>query len=283
MSLKLTTLEKKLNAKGRSIKAAVMKEGRKADAKKAGLSIVQQLDDLCTRRKHWEATDYKKANEGLYSLLAECLYVFQERFNKAGDEAKVAFRTELKDRLTADGIRVVKTSPTLTMLARYVFNSDRKRAHGYGYVLAAADSHGVQSANFADWVAEQGGIEEIKRKVVMKPETLAKQQAVAAAAVVVKGELELNTQQPLAHVGIDGLAGNYAVLLVKPNVEGGADVIGTLSDINDAMVNALILRMAKQQAEKGAAKKEMAQQVANETAGGMYRGFAEKQLEVSNG
>ena len=283
MNLKLTTLEKQMNARHRAMKAEVAKEGRKAEATKVGLSIVQQLDDLCSRRKDWEATDYKKANEGLYALLAECLYVFQQRFKNAGDEAKVAFRAELKERLTADGIRVVKTSPTLTMLARYVFNSDRKRAQGYGYVLAAADSHEVKAANFADWVVEQGGIEEIKRKVVMKPETLAKQQAVAAAAVAVKGELELNTLQPLAHVAVEGLKGNYAVLLAKPNVEGGADVIGTLSDINDALVNALILRMAKQQAEKGAAEKEMAQQVAYETAGGMYRGVAEKQREVSNG
>ena len=43
-------------------------------------TIVQQLDVLSVRRKEWEATDYKKANDGLYALLGECLGVFNERF-----------------------------------------------------------------------------------------------------------------------------------------------------------------------------------------------------------
>jgi hypothetical protein len=30
-------------------------------------TIVQQLDVLSVRRKEWEATDYKKANDGLYA------------------------------------------------------------------------------------------------------------------------------------------------------------------------------------------------------------------------
>ena len=40
-------------------------------------SIVQKLDVLSVKRKEWEATDYKKANEGLYAILASCLEVLQ--------------------------------------------------------------------------------------------------------------------------------------------------------------------------------------------------------------
>lgn len=281
MGTKLTQAEKNMNSKHRSKMAALNKEGRKVDAKKIGHSIVQQLDVLCKRRQDWETTDYKKANEGLYGLLAECLEVFQERFMKADDEAKKALRTELKERLTADGIRVVSTSTTLTMLARFVFNSDRKRAQGYGYVLAAALSHDVKASDFTAWVSEQGGIEEIKRKMVSKPEAIAKKQAIEAATAIVKGNLELNTLQPLAHVSIEGLSGEYAVLLAKPNVNGGADVVGTLSEINDALISALILRMAKTEVETNAASKEMNQQIARET--GMYSGIHEEERKVSNG
>ena len=94
-------------------------------------TIVQQLDVLSVRRKEWEATDYKKANDGLYALLGECLGVFNERFVSGTDDDKKALRISLVQRLQADGVRVVKTSTTLTMLARFVFNSDRKRAQGY--------------------------------------------------------------------------------------------------------------------------------------------------------
>lgn len=229
-------------------------------------SIVQQLDVLSARRKEWEATDYKKANDGLYGLLSECLGIFNERFVLGTDEDKKALRRSLIGRLQADNVRVVKTSTTLTMLARFVFNSDRKRAQGYGYVLAAAVSHGIEAKGFAAWVLQLGGIEEIKRLMVKKPEALAKQQAVKAATVAVKGDLELNTLQPLAHVGIQGLKGTYAVLLVKPSASGGADIVGSLSDVNDALVNALILRMAKAQVTAAELNKEDSKQVQKESS-----------------
>jgi hypothetical protein len=245
-------------------------------------TIVQQLDVLSVRRKEWEATDYKKANDGLYALLGECLGVFNERFVSGTDEDKKALRISLIQRLQADGIRIVKTSTTLTMLARFVFNSDRKRAQGYSYVLAAAVSHGIKASEFAEWVVKQGGIEEVKRLMVKSEKSKIKQAAVAAATVVVKGSLELNALQPLAHVGLTGLTGNYAVLLVKPNVNGGADIVGSLSDVNDSLVNALILRMAKEQVAKDEADKELKTQIGNELTD-MLAANDEQQKKVVNG
>ena len=64
-----------------------------------------------------------------------------------------------------------------------MFNADRKRAQGYGNVLAAAVQEKITVEGFAEWVVEQGGVEEIKRKMVKKPEALAKQAAVKAAYV----------------------------------------------------------------------------------------------------
>ena len=109
-----------------------------------------------------------------------------------------------------------------------------------------------------------------------------KQAAVAAATVVVKGSLELNALQPLAHVGLTGLTGNYAVLLVKPNVNGGADIVGSLSDVNDSLVNALILRMAKEQVAKDEADKELKTQIGNELTD-MLAANDEQQKKVVNG
>lgn len=242
-------------------------------------TIVQQLDVLAVRRKEWEATDYKKANDGLYALLADCLGVFNERFVKADEKVQKAFRVQLRDRLTADGIRVVKTSTTLTMLARFVFNSDRKRAQGYGYVLAAAVSHGVEAASFPEWVAGQGGLEEIKRKMVKSEAAKKRLEDVKAATAEVKGELELNALQPLAHVGIEGLTGTYAVLLAKPNVNGGVDIVGALPDANDALINALIQRMAKAQVALKQAEKDLDSHVRKEH-GDLLAANDEQQLKT---
>lgn len=242
-------------------------------------TIVQQLDVLSVRRKEWEATDYKKANDGLYALLAECLGVFNERFVKAEEKVQKAFRVQLRDRLTADGIRVVKTSTTLTMLARFVFNSDRKRAQGYGYVLAAAVSHGVEAAGFPEWVAEQGGLEEIKRKMVKSEDAKKRQEQVLAATADVKGELELNALQPLAHVDIDGMTGSHVVLVAKPNINGGVDIVGALSDANDALIKALIQRMAKAQVALKQAEKDLDSQVRKEH-GDLLAANDEQQLKT---
>ena len=245
-------------------------------------TIVQQLDVLSVRRKEWEATDYKKANDGLYALLGDCLGVFNEQFVSGTDDDKTALRVSLVQRLQADGVRVVKTSTTLTMLARFVFNSDRKRAQGYGYVLAAAVSHGVQASDFTDWVVKQGGIEEVKRLMVKSEKSKIKQAAVLEATAAVKGSLELNALQPLAHVEIKGLTGTYALLLVKPNVNGGVDIIGSLSDATDSLVNTLILRMAKEQVAKEAAYKELVTQITNEK-NDLLAANDDKQLNVANG
>ena len=245
-------------------------------------AILQQLDALSVRRQKWETTDYAKANVGLYALLAECLDVFGNRFIKGSEEERKELRASLMERLVADGIRVVKTSTTLTMFVRFVFNSDRKRAQGYSYVLSAAVSHEVTAAGFADWVVAQGGLEEIKRKMVKSEQAKARQLAVETATTSVKGDLELNTLQPLAHVGIKNVSGTYAVLLAKPNVNGGVDIIGSLSEANDALVNALILRMAKKVADKTTSDLALGKQVAKEH-GDLLSANIDKNRLVVNG
>jgi hypothetical protein len=87
--------------------------------------LVTQLDGLVSKRQQWEVTDYKKANDGLYSLLASCLDVFSSKFVTADDNDKKVLRTELSARLTAGGVRVQRNTTTLTMFVRFVFGSDR--------------------------------------------------------------------------------------------------------------------------------------------------------------
>jgi hypothetical protein len=99
-------------------------------AQQSTIGIVQQLDALCAARQNWEATDYKKANEGLYGILANCQDVFEGRYLKANEAARAELRQELTNKLTAANVKVQKNTNTLTMFVRYVFNSDRKRAHG---------------------------------------------------------------------------------------------------------------------------------------------------------
>jgi hypothetical protein len=111
----------------------------------------------------------------------------------------------------------------------------------------------------------------------------AKQEAVKAATLSVKGWVELNTLEPLAHVDIEGVTGSYAVLLAKPNVQGGVDIVGSLSEVNDALVNALILRMAKRQVTKADADAAMGRQIAKEHGDMLAAANDEQQRLAANG
>jgi len=208
--------------------------------------IVQQLDALSKTRENWEKADCKKANDGLYQLLSECLDVLNAQYVRADKASQNSLRKELTDKLTATGVRVLTTSSTLTMFVRYVFNSDRNRAHGYANVLLAAIEAGIHPKDLPDFIIEAGGIEEIKRRQVKSATAIAKQDKLNAAKAEVKHEIEMaSAMTPLATVAIDELTGSYALMLVKPKLSGTADVVGTLSDLPESLVEALIARMAK--------------------------------------
>lgn len=219
---------------------------------------VQSLNALSAKRDAWENGAFKKANDELYALLAETLDVYQisEDFvntteTKAhGQKHMSALRKELTVRLAEMGVKVQKNSSTLTMLVRFVFKSDRVRAHGYARVLSAAMQEGIAPADLPNYIATAGGIEEIKRRMVLSEAALAKRAQIASANNCVKAEVEHAELNPIASVQL-AAEGQYAVLLAKPNGEGFVDIIGVLSEVEQALVNALLLRIAKKRVADG--------------------------------
>ena len=207
-------------------------------------TIVQTLDGLSQKRITWEATDFKKANDGLYHLLGECLDAYLEKFVNASDDDRKTLRRELTTLLKAAGVTTQRNTTTLNMFVRYVFGSDRKRAHGYAYVLAAAVSHDITGAALPEWIRQSQGIEEIKRKMVKSPEAIARESLMVTAKAQVKAEIEMATITPLAQVDL-ALTGQYAVLLAMPNSNGTTSIIGALPEINSALFNELLKRMAR--------------------------------------
>ena len=223
-------------------------------------TLISQLDGLVSKRKQWETTDYKKANEGLYSLLASCLEVFKSKFVDADDSDKKTLRSDLTARLTAEGVRVQRNTTTLTMFVRFVFGSDRKRSHSYTYVLKAAISHGIDAANLPSWILEQGGVEEIKRKTIVSEKALAKRAELSIAKAEVTANIEQANLTPLAQIPMTAVTGEYAMLLAKPNPNGLVSIVGVLCDVEEAFFNAMLLKMAKQKASSNAENKAMVQE-----------------------
>jgi hypothetical protein len=216
----------------------------KGHAVNAATTTVLSLDALSKLRAEWEKTDFKKANEGLYDLLAKCLAVYEAKFLAGSKLEQKALRDELTRSMKSARVKVQKNTNTLTMLTRHVFASDRKRAHGYAYVLTAAVGHKVTAANLPEYIKTAGGIEEIKRLMVKKPEAIERAAKIQLAKTVVQAELEQAEISPLASLNLPGLSGKYALCLVMPATDGTANVVGVLSELSDGMIKSLIKAMA---------------------------------------
>jgi hypothetical protein len=218
---------------------------------------VQTLDAVSKRREVWESTDFKKASDGLYELLADCYSIYEEKFINADEAGQKMVRLELKARLQAAGVKVQLNTTTLTMIVRFVFGSDRKRAHGYTYVLKAAHSHEVLAADLATWIKSNGGIEEIKRKNVISKDALDKREKRVAALEEVKAAAETAAIVPFGEVKLEASIslGENAVLVVQPNADGTANVIAVLPEADKAVVEAIFKRIARD-AVKAASENE---------------------------
>ena len=210
-------------------------------------SIVQSLDALSLARDNWEQTTFKKANEGLYDLLAQCQDVFETKFLKGSKDDQRTLRSELISRLAELKVKTQKNSPTLNLFVRFVFNSDRKRAHGYSYVLNAAISHNVTAAQLPQWIVSEGGIEEIKRKMVQSAEAkdrLEKRKQAKETAEQLITEAQVN---PLATVSVDGFSpAKLNIMLAVGDVSGNFNVTYVLTEVSDGLYNALLKQAAKQ-------------------------------------
>jgi len=210
-------------------------------------ATVQKLDALAQRRQEWEATAFAKANEGLYAILAECQEIYEEKFLNAGESDQKALRADLQARLEAAGVKVQRNTTTLTMVVRFVFGSDRKRAHGYNYVIKAAITHEVTAQELPAWIKANGGIEEIKRKNVISDEALANREKREAALDEVKSKAETAAINPMGYVEFSESIslGEHAVLVVQPNADGTASVLAVLPEADNAVIQALYKKIVR--------------------------------------
>ena len=221
-------------------------------------ATVQSLNALSAKREAWEKGAFKKANDELYAILADTLGVYKvsEDFANStktkahGQKHMSALRKELTARLKAMGVKVQQNSSTLTMLTRYVFKSDRVRAHGYARVLAAALQDNIEPADLHNYIVNAGGVEEIKRRMVLSEAALEKRAQVENAKNNVKADVEYAALNPIASVQLVA-EGEFTVLLGKPNGTDFVDIVGVLSDVEQTLINALLLRMAKKRVNDG--------------------------------
>lgn len=150
-------------------------------------TLISTFDGLVAQRENFEKEEYARSNKRLYEILGEIYknYLLIK-------ENKAAFKDAVKKmtaKLKSEGERVQTTTVVITLFVRYVFRTDRQRAFNYSRTLQAALAKKIDADKLAEFIEAAGGVEECKRQLTKKPETLKKEQDIAEKLPLVEEQL----------------------------------------------------------------------------------------------
>lgn len=122
--------------------------------------LTKVLADLETERVTWEEGVYRTSNQALYAVLAKCLAIASVDTPELAKQRNAGLEAFYKLR----GYGPAKQgTPPATRVVKAVFgNVDRRRLSTYSLVLREAIKQRVQAAQLAEWIEQNGGIQEIR-------------------------------------------------------------------------------------------------------------------------
>lgn len=204
-------------------------------------SVATVATPIIAKRKIWEAGTYAASNAELYAILGDCLDLFNTL--KADSQAAKG----LADYLQAGGHTVKSNSSLELRIVRLVFldpASDAKLANRmftYARAIKAAADAGITGANMPAWIADQNGIDEIRRSnssgqsaaaTAKTHQEYADSVFRSSAVVNIADAIELpDDLQPAA-------GSDYSIALIRKNHDGTGSIVfglNTPSIVNAAM------------------------------------------------
>jgi hypothetical protein len=136
------------------------------------VKYLNRLNELSIKREGFERNTLKGSNKELYEILSNIYQIYIEMKDK---KSKVD-EDFLKNSLKKMNIKFQRNSPLLTILIRYVFNSDRTRSYNYNRVISSALQEEISPSDLPSFIEEKGGIEECKKMFVKSSTTLENEQ-----------------------------------------------------------------------------------------------------------
>ena len=136
------------------------------------VKYLNRLNELSIKREGFERNTLKGSNRELYEILSSIYEIYNEMKTKKSKVDEDFLKTGLKEM----NIKFQRNSPLLTILIRYVFNSDRTRSYNYNRVISSAHQREISPGKLSEFIEEQGGIEECKKKFVRSNKSLEKEE-----------------------------------------------------------------------------------------------------------
>ena len=121
--------------------------------------LTKVLADLEAERESWEQGAYRTSNLALYAVLAKCLAIAQVDTPELAKQRNAGLEAFYKQR----SYSYKKDAPPATRVVKAVFgNVDRRRLSTYSLVLREAIKQKVLATQLAEWIEQNGGIQEIR-------------------------------------------------------------------------------------------------------------------------
>lgn len=213
----------------------------------------------------WEQGVYRSSNQALYAVLANCLTFCGELALAEAKQRSKALELFYKER----GYKYKSEAPLATRVVRAVFGGvDRRRISTYSLVIRQAIKDSVSVSNFAEWVEEKGGIQEIR--LGHSATFISPKEKADTARETVQGRNFLGyAKSELLSIEADpDFIGSSCVLLAEQQADGSFGIRTVLR--NSGLVNAAFVALySKQKDILAKAKKEI--EAANDADGAISK------------
>lgn len=229
-----------------------MTKTRKKSATKANIDLMSaEISRLHTKRSAWENGAYKRSNELLYELLAECHTLLVQL------RGEIKLRKKLNSAIEAAGFKVRSNTSLELKVVRAVFGVENNRSQAYVRVLQLAKKEMPKGWTLPEWIEEQGGVEEVRRKPKEGPSAADKakqfrelaEEKLANAAHIGKRFLPHDSLQP-----DDSGDYNYSIALVRTDADGKASLV--FGTNKNALVKAVLTEAGQQLAQRNSDEHE---------------------------
>ena len=242
-------------------------------------SVIVRADALFKDRELFEGAELARSNKALYKLLTQVYDLFEAARSdiKCLKETVKTMSAKLKER----GVKIQSNTPALTVFVRYVFNSDRKRAYAYTQTLMAAIQQEVQPTKLATFIENQNGVEECRKQLVKKDETVQKEAAIKSASADVCDTLKsmravATVTLPKSSVSFSDGA-EFAFIVARSLGNGEFELLRAVPHSTKAMHTSAVKELAKDLIlQRDAAVKETKDDVVDKTINEAATGASRK-------
>lgn len=212
--------------------------------------LYNKIEAIAAERETWETGSYKKSNDELYVLLERCMNIYAEVKNSF--ELRKRLNIMLNDRKMPFNT----STSTPTKIVRLVFGDCGKRAYTYARVITVALKDKPESKSLAAFIADAGGIEEVRR--INKGQTPAQKRETAIstatkwfadkhAVITVDSSDDLVPNSDATH--------NFSLAVVRQETDGTQSIVYGIN--NQVMLNKALEYAGKQLNNKKAIEREV--------------------------